>query len=128
MLIGDAISTAIDNNKLFSWEHLKTILKENLGFWESIELSEKQENTLKEAYNQTINGKARAVKSEYFEDGLIAVTAIKILNENAHCGWTTGAHSGTPVPIFAVGVGAERFTGIMENTEIPRRIAEIANY
>ena len=122
------ISTAIDNNKLFSWEHLKTILKENLGFWESIELSEKQENTLKEAYNQTINGKARAVKSEYFEDGLIAVTAIKILNENAHCGWTTGAHSGTPVPIFAVGVGAERFTGIMENTEIPRRIAEIANY
>ena len=122
--LSDAISTAIDNNKLFSWEHLKTILKENLGFWESIELSEKQENTLKEAYN----GKARAVKSEYFEDGLIAVTAIKILNENAHCGWTTGAHSGTPVPIFAVGVGAERFTGIMENTEIPRRIAEIANY
>lgn len=82
--LSDAISTAIDNNKLFSWEHLKTILKENLGFWESIELSEKQENTLKEAYNQTINGKARAVKSEYFEDGLIAVTAIKILNENAH--------------------------------------------
>ena len=74
--LSDAISTAIDNNKLFSWEHLKTILKENLGFWESIELSEKQENTLKEAYNQTINGKARAVKSEYFEDGLIAVTAI----------------------------------------------------
>ena len=126
--LSDAISTAIDNNKLFSWEHLKTILKENLGFWESIELSEKQENTLKEAYNQTINGKARAVKSEYFEDGLIAVTAIKILNENAHCGWTTGAHSGTPVPIFAVGVGAERFTGLMENTEPPRRIAEIANY
>ncbi len=126
--LSDTISTAFDTDKPFSWEHLKAILKEKLGFWQNVELSEEQEKTLKEAYDQTVNGKARAVKSEYFEDGLIAVAAIKILNENAHCGWTTGAHSGTPVPIFAVGVGAERFTGIMENTEIPKRIAEIANY
>lgn len=44
------------------------------------------------------------------------------LNRKASIGWTTGSHSGAPVPVWAVGVGAEKFTGWMDNTEIKGKI------
>lgn len=34
--------------------------------------------------------------------------------------WTTGGHTGEMVPILSYGAGAEHFTGILENTDIPR--------
>lgn len=39
--------------------------------------------------------------------------------------FSTGSHTGTMVPVYAYGAGAERFTGIMENTEIPTRMKEL---
>jgi alkaline phosphatase len=36
--------------------------------------------------------------------------------------WTAG-HTATPVRVFAYGPGADRFTGEMDNTDIPKRIA-----
>lgn len=36
-----------------------------------------------------------------------------------------GAHTGTPVPVFAFGPGAENFTGFMDNTDIPKRIIKL---
>jgi alkaline phosphatase len=30
--------------------------------------------------------------------------------------------------VFAIGAGAEEFTGRIDNTEIPKKIAEIAGY
>lgn len=40
-------------------------------------------------------------------------------------GFTTGSHSGIVVPIFAIGPGAEQFTGFMENTDIANKIREL---
>lgn len=37
----------------------------------------------------------------------------------------TGDHSGIMVPVFAYGPGAENFTGIMENTDIPKKIMKL---
>ncbi len=37
--------------------------------------------------------------------------------------WTTSSHSGVPVPLFAYGPQALRFTGLHDNTEIPRLLA-----
>jgi len=39
--------------------------------------------------------------------------------------FTTGDHSAVMVPVYAYGPGAEKFTGIMENTEIHHRIIEL---
>ena len=36
--------------------------------------------------------------------------------------FATGNHSGVMVPVFAYGPGAELFTGIQQNTDIPRKI------
>jgi alkaline phosphatase len=47
---------------------------------------------------------------------------IAALNAAAGFGWTTGAHTGEPVPVYALGAGSERFIGRMDNTDIPKRI------
>ncbi len=41
------------------------------------------------------------------------------------CKFSTGGHSGVLVPIYAFGPGHENFTGIMENTDIPRKVIEL---
>ncbi|MGH7597456.1 MAG: alkaline phosphatase, partial [bacterium] len=39
--------------------------------------------------------------------------------------WATDRHSGQPVPLFAFGPHAMRFTGLKDNTEIPKIVAEL---
>jgi alkaline phosphatase len=40
----------------------------------------------------------------------------------------TGGHTANMVPVFSYGVAAEQFEGVLDNTEIPRMIAEISRY
>lgn len=40
--------------------------------------------------------------------------------------WAGKGHGAMPVPLYAYGAGAERFAGVMDNTDIARRIAEAA--
>jgi alkaline phosphatase len=69
------------------------------------------------------------------EDGhtLVVITAdhetggLIILNGDMDKGtvettFTTDNHTAVPVPVYAFGVGAERFTGIMQNTDICNKI------
>ncbi len=44
------------------------------------------------------------------------------MNTKASIGWTTTSHTGSPVPVFAVGKGAEKFIGRMDNTDIKGKI------
>lgn len=53
------------------------------------------------------------------------LAAVQTINENAVCGWTTKGHTGIMVPIYAIGAGSERFSGKLDNTDIPKRIAEL---
>lgn len=39
--------------------------------------------------------------------------------------FSTGHHTATPVPLFAFGPSAERFSGMMDNTDIAKRIADL---
>lgn len=114
--------------KKFSVSDMKRILRENLGFYDTFKLSASQEKALEEAYRKTMAGKAGKVKNEYYDDELIASTAIGIVNRNSKVGWTTGAHSSAAVPVFSIGIGSELLRGVMQNNEISQRIAKIADY
>ena len=48
-------------------------------------------------------------------------------DDGAHLGyrWLSGDHSASPVPLLAYGPGAERFSGVFDNTEIPRILDEL---
>ena len=39
-----------------------------------------------------------------------------------------GSHTGCMVPVFAYGPGAERFSGIQQNTDIPRKIRQLMGW
>ena len=44
------------------------------------------------------------------------------LNRAANIGWSGTTHSGDLVPVFAIGKGAEAFTGWYDNTDIIKKI------
>lgn len=44
---------------------------------------------------------------------------------NTKMHFSTGSHSGVMVPVFAYGPGADLFTGIQQNTDIPRKIMKL---
>jgi len=54
-----------------------------------------------------------------------SVTITHILNQKAGIGWTTYAHSGVAVPVYAQGVGGELFQGYYDNTDVAKKIMNI---
>ena len=116
------------NNKV-SWEEVQTLLTENLGFWSDLKLSEKQEKELKEIYRNSFQGgDVKLEKSLYSSNEPLAAKAIRIMDAIAMVGWTSGGHSAGVVPVFAIGAGAQLFERKLDNTDIPRKIAEAGGY
>ncbi len=112
-----------------SWEAIRQALKENFGFWDQVQLDDKQEARLKAVYEKSFKGEGvQLEKSEYTQDEPIAGEAKRILDEIALIGWTSGDHSAGYVPVFAIGAGAELFQGRIDNTEIPEKIAKAAGF
>lgn len=57
-----------------------------------------------------------------FEDDEAGEDGNKVLNLKGNIGWTTHDHTGSPVPVYAIGKGAEKFAGRMDNTDIIKKI------
>lgn len=53
-----------------------------------------------------------------------AVAINEVVSERALIGWTTTAHTGTDVPLYAYGPQADTFSGLIENTDIPKKMAK----
>ena len=64
------------------------------------------------------NAAASTDVEKYMNDA----ASIGNVNEEARVGWTTYSHCGGPVPVWAKGVGAERFAARQDNTDIPKKI------
>jgi alkaline phosphatase len=61
-----------------------------------------------------------------FQD--LANEAIKLLAAKTFIGWVSSSHMASLVLVFAIGAGAEEFTGRMDNTDILNKIAKLAGY
>lgn len=48
--------------------------------------------------------------------------ANKELNKSCGIGWTSYGHTGGAVPVYAIGKGAEKFSGRLDNTEIKSKL------
>ena len=57
----------------------------------------------------------------------LAWEAIYDLDRKAAVSWASGNHSGTFVPLFAIGEEADEFHGVIDNTDIPKIIKRVAN-
>ncbi len=54
----------------------------------------------------------------------LAVTITHLLDEKAGIGWTSYEHTGVPVQTSAIGVDAEIFDGMYDNTDIFKKLAK----
>lgn len=94
-----------------------TFLQKWFGFdSEDFSLNKQDSASIQTAWEKDITAAKRS--SELVKE------ARKILAQKVGIGWTTGAHSGIPVPVSAVGASAELFDGYYDNTDIPKKMAE----
>jgi alkaline phosphatase len=100
-----------------SWEQVKTLLAENTGLYAQIEMSDDEDDALQQAYKQMMRKQA-TVKTLYEDINVLVAKALSILSHKAGVGWVGENHTAAAVPIFAIGVGAEQFTGWHDNSEI----------
>lgn len=106
------------------WEDIKAVLTENTGLWGAIEPSKSEEQTMKNLFEEGEGNPQKRV--EKFE--AIATVAKNAINRIALVSWAGPNHSGTYVPLFAIGEEADEFHGIIDNTDIPKMIKKIAGY
>ena len=112
-----------------SWNEIKDLLTEKMGFWKELPLTWEQEKMLRDEYEQSfVKNKVVFEESLYARTEPLAAAARKVMSQIAMVGWTSSSHTAGSVPVFAIGAGADLFTGKMDNTEIPKRIAKAAGY
>lgn len=93
---------------------------ENLGL---VNLSKEEETAILMAMDKKDKGKEDL--RSYGSYDPVAIATTHVLSERANIYWTTFAHSGTAIPMSAVGVNAEAFGGYKDNTEIAKTMAKI---
>lgn len=104
---------------------------ENVVGEETLELTNYEYNLLKEAYEETMErsgDEEEFTQEDYIKYGSyepLTVTITHILNNKSGINFSSYAHTGLPVEVFAQGVGAEKFDGYYDNTEIYKKLAEL---
>ncbi|MCQ2159249.1 MAG: alkaline phosphatase [Bacteroidales bacterium] len=112
-----------------TWGQVKAILKENLGLWDTVEVSKSEERRLTQLYKESfLDAENDSEKDLYNSNKKIAVEAVRYLDEKAGIVLSGGMHSGAPVAVYVKGPRATEFSGIKDNTDISKVIARIANY
>jgi len=99
-----------------AFDDVREMLTENFGFLFEGDVK-KNPMVLKEAEIQALK--------KAFGEKKLPQAAQRILSEKAGVSWTTGSHSALPVLTTSSGVGAERFTGFLDNTDIARLMKEL---
>lgn len=98
-------------------------LTENMGL---TNLTAKEKAEINKAMDAVDKGEN--VGGSYGGYNPVAIAATHILSERANIYWTTYAHTGTAIPMSAIGVGAERFGGYKDNTEIAQTMANLLGF
>ena len=91
-------------------------------------LTDYEYNRLFKAYEMTMNEIKQLSEEEYVLYGTyepLTVTITHILNNKSGIDFTSYAHTGIPVPVFALGNGGELFEGYYDNTDIYNQLAAL---
>ena len=116
------------NNKV-SWEMAQKVLSEHFGLFGPLKPNKRQEERIRKAYDENFQNQEVAYDaSMYQKDERLATVAKEVINEIAMVGWISGSHSNGYVPVYSIGVGAEKFSQRADNTDIPKKIAEAAGW
>lgn len=130
----DGLSAAMSElrrakNNQVTWEEMKSLLAQQMGFWKELPISWVYERKLRDEFDASfVNNKVVYTESMYAKSEPLAAKAKEVMNDMAKISWASNSHSAGAVPVFAIGAGAELFNGQMDNIDIPVRIAKAAKY
>ena len=123
----DYCKTLIASGEELTWERMKTFLMENTGLWGAMQITDKETALLRDSFEAAmLSRKSADEKGLYNSFNRFSVDVFDMMNSKYGIGWTTGSHTGNPVPLFAIGSGANLFTKALNNTEIPQLILKAA--
>lgn len=117
----------VKSGKSMTWEEMKDFLKSNLGLYGAIQPSVEQDKSLQAKFEATFTKhEGEDVKTLYSTFNSFIAEVYNVLDHQTGIGWTTKSHCGNFTPVYAIGVGAEKFSNLNNNTDLPAKIREIA--
>ncbi len=126
-MFSDICKSLLNSEKPYTWDEMKAYLEKNFGFWNQVKLNEKETAELQQLFTDVFDrGSSSDEKGLYNNFNAFSSKVFSLMSKKAAAGWTTSAHTGNPVPVYAAGVGSEVFGCFQDNTEIPHKIATIA--
>lgn len=122
----DLCKSMMHSRRVYTWEDMKGILTERMGLYTNIPVTEIEDAKLQKMFQEMLENRAAAdEQSLYSSFNVFSVELFKYISDVCGIGWSTGDHSGAPVPVFAIGCGAEKFSAIQDNTDIPKKIMSL---
>lgn len=118
------LQTKAMQRMVMTWDDMKAVIAENTGLWKELTPSSNEERAMKQLFDEGNNNPEKRV--EKFT--AIATVAKNAVNRIALVSWAGPNHSGTFVPLFAIGKKADKFRGVIDNTDIPKIIKKVAKY
>ncbi len=118
-------TTMMNTRRIYQWEDIKDFLKEHLSFFDTIEITPEEEADLRATYEDVVAERAADQRNLYSSVNAFVAKAVDLLNSKAGYGFTTRGHTGNPVPVVAAGKGAEIFSSVSDNTELPKKIMQL---
>lgn len=129
-------------NPALTLSELLPIIKENFGLIapgdpeaaveanKPLVLTEFEFKKLQDGFAESMKPKDQRVADEqavllYGGYDPLSVTITHIINNKAGIGWTSYAHTGTPVPVYAMGAGAQTFAGSYDDTDIFKKMVQV---
>lgn len=127
--LSNTIKEMSKQDKTPSWEEVKAVISEALGLWTEVEVDAATEEHLHDLYVRIFKQKETVNTYAWYSlNNSLASDAVDYLNKVAGYGWSFESHSGTPVGVFAIGKGADKFATVKDNTDLPKMIAKLARY
>ena len=124
-LMNQKISMFEFNNVVQKWRETKPSFKQLLSELDNYftlgELDESTKDRLKKAYDYTFDPELKdkfPKKFAYGPSEPLSILMIDLIAERTGIGWSTVGHTGVPIPVSAIGVGQDYFSGMVENTAV----------
>ena len=117
------VAAMMDDRRSYTWDQMKEVLRDELGFWNGVTPTSAQEELLHTLFDKMRDGNAgEGQQTLYASFDDFSAEVFRVLDSQTGVGWISTYHTGNMVPVYAMGVGAEKFSGLIDNTNIPQAI------
>lgn len=123
----ERLQAMLRSRRAYRWEDMREMLADDFGFWRAVPVTEEETTRLEGLFNDTFaNNATPDQKTMYANFKAFAVEVFRVLDTHTGMGWTTVHHTANPVPVMAIGVGSELFSGMNNNIDLPAKLRNIA--